>query len=97
MKQLFSDVFDFSSAGLVSGFKRFFISLLKTAGAAAVAYVLLKLDSIHITDYVKPMFAGYALMLFASIRAVFAFLEEWLLTKAPGDITAPTVPDGTIA
>lgn len=97
MKQLFSDVFDFSVAGLGAGVKRFFISLLKTAGAAAVAYILLKLDSVHVTDFVKPMFAGYALMLFAAIRAVFAFLEEWLLTKAPVTVDATVVPDGTIA
>lgn len=82
-------VLDFSTAGLGAAVKRFFLSLVKTMAAAGIAYILLRLDSVHISNYVRPMYAGDALVLLAGVRSIFAFLEEWLTTSPTQTAVTP--------
>lgn len=86
--------FDFSTAGLGAGLKRFIFSLLKTMAAAGIGYILLRLDNLHVANFVEPQYAGIAVATLAGIRGIFALIDEWLTTqKVETIVPTPSVTE----
>jgi hypothetical protein len=76
---------DFSSAGVKLALKEFFTSLLKTALAAAIGYVILRLDGLHVSSYIDPMYAALAAAGIATLRALLTSLSKWATTTPTVD------------
>lgn len=87
--------FDFSSAGWKEGVKEFFLSLFKTAVAAVIVYLGVKLDGLHLANFVKPMYALYAGLGLAGVRALMTSIYIWATTTATTvDTVSATEPTG---
>lgn len=81
---------DFSSAGFKKGLLNGLASLGKTMAAAAIAYVGLRLDNLHVANYVKPEYAVYAVTLIGFLHAAMTAAYHWLTT------TPTVLGDGSV-
>lgn len=88
---------DFSSAGWKAGVIEFFKSLGKTALAAALAFVLLKLKDLHLANYVRPEYATLAIATVAAVRALITSVWVWATTTDVTAVTSSaTLGDGSV-
>ena len=82
---------DFSRAGVKGAVVEFFFSIVKTAVAAVVVYVGVKLNNLNVSHFVKPEYAIYGTLFIAGVRALLTSIGVWATTSstATQDATAP--------
>ena len=80
-------ILDFSSAGAISALKEFFVSLVKTALIAGIAFIGFRLNNIHL-GLSTPNYAIYTGLIIVG-RAVISSIAVWA-TTLPGDTTSTT-------
>lgn len=83
---------DFSSAGLKEGTLKGLRSLARTMIAAGIAYLSLRLDNLHVANFVKPEYAANALVAVGGLHALLSFLGKWLTTTP----VPATLGDGSV-